>query len=75
MSKDLHDVMIAFAPYIAAIISAAIAYLSYRESKRKTKHDELDDLVDRYAADNERLRKENRELQEELEKERKSNGK
>ncbi|WP_179394995.1 hypothetical protein [Lacticaseibacillus absianus] len=75
MSKDLHDVMIAFAPYIAAIISAAIAYLSYRESKRKTKHDELGDLVDRYAADNDRLRKENSELQDELEKERNSNGK
>ena len=41
MTRDVHDLLIAFAPYIAAIISAAVAYLSYRESKRKSRHDEV----------------------------------
>jgi cell division protein FtsB len=62
MTDQVHDVLIAFAPYIAGIISAAIAYLSYRESKRKTKHDQLADLADRYAKDNDRLRRENDRL-------------
>jgi cell division protein FtsB len=68
MNDQVHDVLIAYAPYIAGIISAAIAYLSYQESKRKTKHDQLADLADRYTKDNDRLRRENDHLRKEIAK-------
>lgn len=68
MTDQVHDVLIAYAPYIAGIISAAIAYLSYQESKRKTKHDQLADLADRYIKDNDRLRRENDNLRKEIDK-------
>ena len=54
--------LMAYAPYIAGIISALVAYLSLRESRRKTKHDEAMDLLDRVNKDNDRLREENEEL-------------
>jgi cell division protein FtsB len=68
MNDQVHDVLIAYAPYIAGIISAAIAYLSYQESKRKTKHDQLADIADRYTKDNDRLRRENDHLRKEIAK-------
>ncbi|RNE32905.1 hypothetical protein FAM6165_00324 [Lacticaseibacillus paracasei] len=51
-----------YAPYIAGILSVLVAYLSLRESRRKTKHDEAMDLLDRVNKDNDRLREENEEL-------------
>jgi hypothetical protein len=54
--------LVTYAPYIAGIISAMVAYLSLRESQRKTKHDEAMDLLDRVNKDNDRLREENEEL-------------
>jgi len=55
--------LMAYAPYIAGILSALVAYLSLRESRRKTKHDEAMDLLDRVNKDNDRLREENEELE------------
>ncbi len=50
--------LMAYAPYIAGILSAMVAYLGLRESRRKTKHDEAMDLLDRVNKDNDRLREE-----------------
>ena len=61
--RSLFDVT----PYLAGIVSAFVAFFTYRESKRKTKHDEAMDLYDKVNADNERLRKENDQLRQELE--------
>ena len=57
--------LMAYAPYIAGILSALVAYLSLRESRRKTKHDEAMDLLDRVNKDNDRLRQENSQLRKE----------
>ena len=54
-----------YAPYIAGILSVLVAYLSLRESRRKTKHDEMMDLLDRVNKDNDRLREEYSELRKE----------
>ncbi|MBU6046322.1 hypothetical protein KQ232_01365 [Lacticaseibacillus paracasei] len=54
--------LMTYAPYIAGILSALVAYLSLRESRRKSKHDEAMDLLDRVNKDNGRLREENEEL-------------
>lgn len=54
-----------YAPYLASIIAGIVTYLSFRESKRKTKHDELHDLYDEVKADNDRLRRENERLRKE----------
>jgi len=62
----MDNVLIAFAPAIAGIISALVGILSWYESARKTKHDELHDLYDEVKADNDRLRKENEKLRREL---------
>jgi hypothetical protein len=51
--------IIDFAPYFAGIASAVVALMTYREGKRKNKHDELEDMNDRLRADNDRLRREN----------------
>lgn len=61
-------ILINYAPYLASIIAAVVTYLSFRESKRKTRHDELHDLYDEIKADNNRLRKENDKLKKELDK-------
>ncbi|WP_445622570.1 hypothetical protein [Lacticaseibacillus paracasei] len=58
----LDKYLMAYAPYIAGILSAMVAYLGLRESRRKTKHDEAMDLLDRVNKDNDRLREENEEL-------------
>jgi len=54
-----------FAPYLAGIASAVIAFMTYREGKRKNRHDELEDMNDRLRADNDRLRRENERLRKE----------
>ncbi|WP_350345783.1 hypothetical protein ABR328_11255 [Lacticaseibacillus paracasei] len=62
MTEAITKVIIDFAPYIAGIVSTAVAFLTYREGKRKNKHDEAMDLLDRVNKDNDRLREENEEL-------------
>ncbi|MCP9304411.1 hypothetical protein [Lacticaseibacillus paracasei] len=57
--------IMAYAPYIAGILSALVAYLSLRESRRKTNHDEIMDLLDKVSKDNDRLRQENSQLRKE----------
>ena len=61
-------ILIDYAPYLASIIAGVVAYLAFKESKRKTRHDELHDLYDEVKADNDRLRKENDKLKKELDK-------
>jgi len=61
-------ILIDYAPHLASIIAGVVAYLSFRESKRKTRHDELHDLYDEVKTDNDRLRKENDKLKKELDK-------
>ncbi|WP_045627436.1 hypothetical protein [Lacticaseibacillus paracasei] len=61
MTKAIVD----FAPYLAGIASAVIAFMTYREGKRKNRHDELEDMNDRLRADNDRLRRENEHLRKE----------
>jgi len=68
MDSNTHDVLVAFAPYISVIIGGLVSWFSFLESKRKTKHDELSDLYDKIATDNERLRKENESLRKERDK-------
>jgi hypothetical protein len=57
-----------FAPYLAGIASAVIAFMTYREGKRKNRHDELEDMNDRLRADNDRLRCENERFRKETSK-------
>lgn len=61
-------VLIAYAPYISLIIASLVSYATFRESKRKTRHDELYNLYDEIKADNDRLREENDKLKKELDK-------
>ena len=58
-------ILIDYAPYLASIIAGIVTYLSFRESKRKTRHDELHDLYDEVKADNDRLRCENERIRKE----------
>lgn len=62
------EILIDYAPYLASIIAGIVAYLSFRESKRKTRHDELHDLYDEVKADNDRLRRDNERLRKETNK-------
>ena len=61
-------ILINYAPYLASIIAGIVTYLSFRESKRKTQHDELHNLYDEIKAENDRLRRENDKLKKELDK-------
>lgn len=63
----IDHIAIAWAPLIASGVTFAIGLLSYRESKRKTKHDELADLYDRLKADNDALRAERDSLRQQVE--------
>lgn len=58
-------ILIDYAPYLASIIAGVVAYLSFKESKRKTRHDELHDLYDEVKTDNDRLRRENERIRKE----------
>jgi len=58
-------ILIDYAPYLASIIAGVVAYLAFKESKRKTRHDELHDLYDEVKADNDRLRRENERIRKE----------
>ncbi|GAV18154.1 hypothetical protein SILAB01_02047 [Lacticaseibacillus paracasei] len=68
MTAAITKAIVDFAPYLAGIASAVIAYLTYREGKRKNRHDELEDMNDRLRADNDRLRRENERLRKETSK-------
>lgn len=61
-------ILINYAPYLASIIAGIVTYLSFIESKRKTRHDELRDLYEEIKAENDRLRRENDKLKKELDK-------
>ncbi|MCI0374711.1 hypothetical protein [Lacticaseibacillus paracasei] len=65
MENEAEKILIDYAPYIAGIISALVAYFSYQESKRRTNHDELEDLNDRYRKEIDRLQRENDRLRKE----------
>ena len=62
MTAAITKIIVDSTPYIATIVSTLIAYLTYREGKRKNRHDELEDINDRVNKDNDRLREENEEL-------------
>lgn len=59
-------ILINYAPYLSLIIASLVSYATFRESKRKTRHDELHDLYDEIKAENDRLRRENDRLRKEL---------
>ncbi|RRG06365.1 MAG: hypothetical protein DUD28_02795 [Lactobacillus sp.] len=65
MTAAMTKTIVDFAPYLAGFASAIIAFLTYREGKRKNKHDELEDMNDRLCAENNRLRRENERLRKE----------
>ncbi|WP_434716690.1 hypothetical protein [Lacticaseibacillus paracasei] len=65
MTAAITKAIVDFAPYLAGIASAVIAFMTFREGKRKNKHDELEDMNDRLRADNDRLRRENERLRKE----------
>ncbi|WBM89856.1 hypothetical protein RWA14_08955 [Lacticaseibacillus rhamnosus] len=62
MTAAITKIIVDSTPYITTIVSTLIAYLTYREGKRKNKHDEAMDLLDRVNQDNDRLREENEEF-------------
>lgn len=65
MTAAITKIIFSSAPYIVGIASALIAFLTYREGKRKNRYDELEDMNDRLRADNDRLRRENERLRKE----------
>ncbi|WP_032767816.1 hypothetical protein [Lacticaseibacillus paracasei] len=65
MTAAITKTIVDFAPYLAGIASAVIAFMTYREGKRKNRHDELEDMNDRLRAENDRLRCENERLRKE----------
>lgn len=65
MTAAITKAIVDFAPYLAGIASAVIAFMTYREGKRKNRHDELEDMNDRLRVDNDRLRCENERLRKE----------
>ncbi|ALJ97796.1 integrase [Lactobacillus phage CL2] len=68
MTAAITKIIVDSTPYIATIVSTLVAYLTYREGKRKNRHDELEDMNDRLRADNDRLRRENERLRKETSK-------
>lgn len=63
----LSDLIKDLAPYIAGIVAAVVSYLGYKESIRKTRHDELHDLYIEVKAESDKLKEENEQLRKELE--------
>lgn len=68
MTAAITKAIVDFAPYLAGIASTVIAFMTYREGKRKNRHDELEDMNDRLRADNDRLRRENERIRKETSK-------
>ena len=68
MTAAITKIIVDSTPYIATIVPTLIAYLTYREGKRKNRHDELEDMNDRLRADNDRLRRETERLRKETSK-------
>jgi hypothetical protein len=68
VTATITKAIVDFAPYLAGIASAVIAFMTYREGKRKNRHDELEDMNDRLRADNDRLRCENERFRKETSK-------
>ena len=68
MTAAITKIIVDSTPYIATIVSTLIAYLTYREGKRKNRHDELEDMNDRLREENDRLRRENEHLRKETSK-------
>lgn len=66
MTAAITKTIVDFAPYLAGLASAVVAFMTYREGKRKNRHDELEDMNDRLRADNDRLRRENERIRKEL---------
>jgi len=60
------DFLIAIAPYVSAIAMAITGFLTYRESKRKSKHDELHELYKEVKDERDKYKEENDELRKEL---------
>lgn len=65
MTAAITKIIVDSTPYIATIVSTLVAYLTYREGKRKNRHDELEDMNDRLRAENDRLRRENERIRKE----------
>jgi hypothetical protein len=65
VTETITKIIINSAPYIAGIASTIIAFLTYREGKRKNKHDELEDMNDRLREENDRLSRDNERLRKE----------
>ena len=65
MTAATTKAIVDFAPYIAGMASAVIAFMTYREGKRKNWHDELEDMNDRLREENDRLRRDNERLRKE----------
>ena len=65
MTATITKIIVDSTPYIATILPTLIAYLTYRQGKRKNRHAELEDMNDRLRADNDRLRRENERLRKE----------
>lgn len=71
----MNNVLITLATPIAVLFTAGVTYLTYHESKRHTKHDEMLDIYDRIKQENDELRKQNAALQAENDKLRKKDKK
>lgn len=65
MTEEITKTIVDSAPYLAGLASAIVAFMTYREGKRKNRHDELEDMNDRLRAENDRLRRENAHLRKE----------
>ena len=65
MTAAITKIIVDSTPYIVTIFSTIIAYLTYREGKRKNRHDELEDMNDRLRAENDHLRRDNDRLRKE----------
>ena len=65
MTEEITKTIVSFAPYLAGLASVIVAFLTYREGKRKNRHDELEDMNDRLRAENDRLIRENERIRKE----------
>ena len=68
MTAAITKTIVNFAPYLAGLASVVVAFMTYREGKRKNRHDELEDMNDRLRAENDRLIRENERIRKETNK-------